>query len=43
MTALTPSSEVPLAAQSRELPEPYSLPRQDDQRDARGLVVLDAS
>jgi hypothetical protein len=26
MTALTPSSVVPLAAQSREDPEPYSLP-----------------
>ena len=25
-TALTPSSSVPLAAQSRELPVPYSLP-----------------
>jgi hypothetical protein len=24
MTALTPSSEVPLAAQSRDEPEPYS-------------------
>ena len=26
MTTLTPSSRVPLAAQSREEPEPYSLP-----------------
>ena len=26
MTALTPSSAVPFAAQSREEPEPYSLP-----------------
>ena len=26
MTARTPSSAVPLAAQSREEPEPYSLP-----------------
>ena len=26
MTALTPSSAVPLAAQSRDEPEPYSLP-----------------
>ena len=26
MTALTPSSAVPLAAQSRDDPEPYSLP-----------------
>ena len=26
ITALTPSSAVPLAAQSREEPEPYSLP-----------------
>ena len=26
MTARTPSRSVPLAAQSRELPEPYSLP-----------------
>ena len=26
MTARTPSSAVPLAAQSREDPEPYSLP-----------------
>ena len=26
MTALTPRSEVPLAAQSRDEPEPYSLP-----------------
>ena len=26
MTALTPSSRVPLAAQSRDEPEPYSLP-----------------
>ncbi len=26
MTALTPSSRVPLAAQSRELPVPYSCP-----------------
>ena len=26
MTAFTPSSAVPLAAQSRDEPEPYSLP-----------------
>ena len=40
MTALTPSSEVPLAAQSRDEPEPYSLPAEDDQRGAGGDVVL---
>ncbi len=33
-TALTPSRCVPLAAQSRELPVPYSGPGQDDQRRA---------
>ena len=38
MTAFTPSSAVPLAAQSRE-PEPYSCPR-DHQRRARGGVRL---
>ena len=40
MTALTPSSAVPLAAQSREDPEPYSLPAQHHQRDAGLEVVL---
>ena len=34
MTARTPSSLVPLAAQSREEPVPYSPPRQDDQGNA---------
>ena len=33
MTALTPSSAVPLAAQSRDEPEPYSLP-------AKGTALL---
>ena len=32
-TARTPSRIVPLAAQSREEPEPYSFPGDDDQRD----------
>ena len=36
-TARTPSSLVPLAAQSREDPMPYSLPAEDDQWDALGL------
>ncbi len=39
MTALTPRSAVPLAAQSRDEPEPYSLLYQDDQRDALLDVV----
>ncbi len=39
MTAFTPSSSVPLAAQSRLEPVPYSLPGQDDQRHALLLVL----
>ena len=39
MTARTPSSAGPLAAQSREEPEPYSLPAMHDERDALGLVA----
>ena len=35
-----PSSCGPLAAQSRDEPEPYSLPARIDQRDALGLVPL---
>ena len=38
-TARTPSITVPLAAQSRDEPEPYSLPRDDDERDAGRLVL----
>ena len=34
ITARTPSSFVPFAAQSREEPDPYSLPGQDDEWDA---------
>jgi hypothetical protein len=29
--ALTPRSEVPFAAQSRDEPDPYSLPPEDDE------------
>ena len=32
ITARTPSSRGPFAAQSRDEPEPYSLPAEDDQR-----------
>ena len=39
MTARTPSSVVPLAAQSRDDPEPYSLPARIDQRGAVGGVA----
>ena len=43
MTARTPSSSVPLAAQSRDDPDPYSLPGQDDQRHAGSLYFIAAS
>ena len=39
MTAFTPSSSVPFAAQSRDEPEPYSLPGEDEQRHALLLVA----
>ena len=39
MTARTPCSFGPLAAQSREEPVPYSLPRDHDQRHAVGLIA----
>ena len=38
MTALTPSSSVPFAAQSRDEPVPYSLPAMTIERRAFGLV-----
>ena len=40
MTALTPSRLVPLAAQSRDEPEPYSLPPKITSGVPCGLVVL---
>ena len=40
MTALTPSSAVPLAAQSRDEPEPYSLPARTTSGVPGGEVVL---
>ena len=40
MTALTPSSAVPLAAQSREDSRAVLLAAQDHQRDSGGLVGL---
>ena len=39
ITARTPSSSVPLAAQSRDEPVPYSLPAMIDQRHAARLVL----
>jgi hypothetical protein len=39
ITALTPSRLVPLAAQSRDEPLPYSLAGEDHQRRAFGLVL----
>ena len=43
ITALTPSRLVPLAAQSRDEPVPYSLPPNDHQRHAALLVAIAAS
>ena len=39
ITARTPSSLVPLAAQSRDEPVPYSLPAKTTSRPAFGLVA----
>lgn len=39
MTARTPNSEVPLAAQSREEPEPYSLPPRTTSGTPASLVI----
>jgi len=43
MTAFTPRSIVPLAAQSRELPVPYSLPARITSGVARALYLTAAS
>ena len=43
ITALTPSSIVPLAAQSRELPVPYSLPARITSGVPAALYLTDAS
>ena len=42
-TALTPSSSVPLAAQSRDDPEPYSLPATIISGTPRSRYFTDAS
>jgi len=43
ITARTPSSNVPFAAQSRELPVPYSSPPNANGRDAFAMYFIAAS
>ncbi len=43
ITTLTPSSSVPLAAQSRDDPEPYSLPAMTISGTPRSRYATDAS
>jgi hypothetical protein len=43
MTALTPSSSVPFAAQSLEEPDPYSFPAMTISGTPRSRYVTDAS